>query len=142
MRPMLRNKLATVAVVTLALVASACQTMGAGTWRRIQGTTWHLSESEGKPALEGIEVVLELKPGRQLFGNGGVNAYFGTYEHDGSTFSTPRLASERKAGPPDAMRQEARYLGLLDRATSARVEEDALVLGADGTVLLRFVPGP
>jgi heat shock protein HslJ len=46
------------------------------------------------------------------------------------------------AGPPDAMAQEARFLALLGRVESARVEDGRLVLSSAEGPLLAFERGP
>jgi len=116
--------------------------MSAREWQRVQSAIWHLVELDGGPVLAHVEVTLELRDGRQMFGMGGVNRYFGSYVHDGERFETPRIASERKAGPVDAMTQEARFLELLDAVDTIRLEDDQLVLLVEGRGVLRFVAGP
>ena len=80
-----------------------------------------------------------------IFGEGGVNRYFGTFDHRGTDprsagFRPAAIASTRMAGPPAAQAQESRYLGLLDDVDDARFEDGDLVLSAEGRDLLRFEP--
>jgi len=136
--PRLRTP-ALLATLLLAL-AAACGTVSSRDWAVVEATIWRLEEIDGEPTLEGVDILLRLEAGHRIFGNGGVNEYFGSYGREGDRFATSRLATTRMAGPPDVRIQEDLYLALLDRVDRIRVGDAWLQLLEGETVLLRFVP--
>jgi heat shock protein HslJ len=104
--------------------------------RGLDGTTWRLVRMEGAevPAEPPSTLIFE---GERLAGDGGVNRFFGTVEYalDGR-FETGALASTRRAGPPELMDREQRYLSLLEQVESMRFVEGRLELLAAERVLL------
>ncbi len=121
----------------LALCASCLNTRD-DAWLRAQRSEWRLVELEGRPALEDVPITLRLEGEQRLFGDAGVNTYFGSFERRGSDFRVAGLASTRRAGPPYALDQERRYLALLDRVDAVRLVEERLVLSQGGADVLVF----
>jgi len=130
---------ALLATLLLALTA-ACGSISSRDWAIVETTVWRLEAIEGEPTLAGVDVVLRLEAGHRIFGNGGVNEYFGSYGRDGNRFGTSRIATTRMAGPPDARTQENLYLEALGRVDEIRVGEATLELLHQERVLLLFVP--
>lgn len=64
-------------------------------------------------------------------GSGGCNRYTGPFTTDGSRVSIGPLATTRMACPAPVMEQEGQYLGALGRATTWRIDGDALELRDD-----------
>ncbi len=121
----------------------ACQALRGDPWSRVPGTTWTLVEIEGAPALEGVEVTLQLEDGSRLFGEGGVNRYFGSFERMGEKgIRIGRIGSTRMAGPLEATHQEGLFLTLLSKADAWKYESGRLALESEGTEILRFVSRP
>ena len=86
-----------------------------------------------------------LQDPNQLFGEAGMNRYFGSYEEIGKDgFRALQIARTRMAGPPEMMEQETRFLALLKRANSVRLgqEDDELRLELleNSRSLLTFKP--
>ncbi len=120
-----------------------CRALGRDPWKRILGASWTLVDIEGAPPLEEKQVTLHLEDGSHLFGEGGVNRYFGSFERTGRIgLRIGKIGSTRMAGPPDAMRQEQRFLTLLSKVDAWEYESGQLVLESQGAEILRFVSEP
>jgi len=129
----------------LILLLPACLITRISIWDRISARTWHLIRIEGEPPLPDSRITLGLKEPNQLFGESGVNRYFGSYKEVGKTgFRASQLAGTRMAGPPELMDQETRYLELLERADAVRLDKEegrqVLELLEEGRALLAFTP--
>ena len=112
-------------------LASACLVKRVSTWERITGRSWDLVRLEDDAVLPDSRITLRLEDPTQLFGEAGVNRYFGSYEQVGKDgFRAGAIAGTRMAGPKELMDQETRYLALLQRANRIRYAK-----GDDGVTL-------
>ena len=76
---------------------------------------------------------------KRVTGYGGVNSFFGGYETTGRELRMPRLASTRRAGPPELMDLESAFFRALTATRSYRIPDDKLeLLDADGRTIARF----
>ena len=76
---------------------------------------------------------------KRVTGYGGVNSFFGGYQTSGSELRMPRLASTRRAGPPELMDLESAFFRALTATRSYRIPDDKLeLLDADGRTIARF----
>jgi heat shock protein HslJ len=125
---------------------------GTGEAVSLDGTSWLLTEINGEPALEGVEVTLIFEVGAAA-GNAGCNSFGGDVTVDGGNITFGQLVSTMMlcAEDPEGLgAQEMEYLETLQAATTYRVEGDQLTIGtaddpdalvftkteADGTALL------
>jgi heat shock protein HslJ len=89
--------------------------------------------------IPGIRVTLAFNPGLDgIGGNGGANHYGGNLNvHDGQLSVSELFQTDMWGLTPGVMEQEARYLELLSRSESWRVENGILTItGRDGQVLV------
>ena len=129
----------------LLLLLPGCLLSGGADWDRIRARSWQLIRIEGEPPFQGTAITLELKDANQLFGESGVNRYFGASSKDGKRgFRASGIASTKMAGPPELMDQEEHYLELLERVDAVRLEKESdgqvLQLLLDDRELLAFTP--
>ncbi len=81
---------------------------------------------------------LSFEAGGVVRGHGGVNRFTGKPAAGGTTLFGP-LATTRRAGPPDGMKVEAKFLEAHGKATASKLDQgDLQFLDADGTVLLKL----
>ncbi len=108
----------------------------------LAGTSWVLLYYGDPPALKsgipGIRVTLAFNAGLdRIGGNAGANHYSGNLSvHDGQMTISELFHSELWALTPGVMDQEARYLELLSRAESWRVEDGRLTINTQGGQVL------
>ncbi|HED66984.1 MAG TPA: META domain-containing protein [Planctomycetes bacterium] len=121
-------------------VATSCVSPSERRWAEVRRTTWSLVSIEGEPPIPGGVVELHLEGGRRLFGNGGVNEFFGSYLHDGEAFTSTKIATTRRVGPPDLLAQERRIVSLIEAADRVEASSNRLRLLAGERLLLEFVP--
>jgi len=116
---------------------------GMGPAAPLERTYWKLVEVEGVPAppstgLGDPNIVFDPEK-KRVAGYGGVNNFFGGYEMSGEALRMPRLASTRRAGPPELMELESAFLKALAATTSYRITGDNLeLLDSSGRALARF----
>jgi heat shock protein HslJ len=139
------QRLTPLGLLLLLLFLPGCLLSGGTTWDRINARSWQLVRIEGEPPLQSSAITLELKDTNQLFGESGVNRYFGSYSQDGkSGFHASRIAGTRMAGPAELMDQETRYLKLLERVDAVRLAKESdgqvLQLLLDDREVLAFTP--
>ena len=139
------QRFAPAVLVAAFVLAPSCIVSRVSTWERVTGRSWELVAIEGEALLPGSHITLRLDDPTQLFGESGVNRYFGSYEQIGRVgFRAGQVASTRMAGSRERMEQENRYLELLKRANEIRYrktdEGATLELIEDGSRLLTFVP--
>jgi heat shock protein HslJ len=132
---------APLALLAVALLTSACQSR---TPPAITDKQWSLQELEGQP----LDSAARFKPptlmlasaGSQVSGYAGCNRMAGSYTLRPGTLEFGPLAMTRMACP--AMDLETRFSAMMGAVRQYRVEENQLVLLADGRVLARFDPAP
>jgi len=107
----------------------------------LENTAWVL-QSLGQPgnltpALENIEVTLVFSGDSQAGGNGGCNAYGGSYQSDtdGSLSFTDLFHTEMYCMEPGVMDQEQLFLDALLAAERYEVVDGTLHITGDGMVL-------
>jgi heat shock protein HslJ len=122
-----------------ALLLSACGAASAGD--PLDGTSWKLAATAGKPALPGTNVTIKFEDG-QAGGEAGCNGYGGAYEVDGEKLSFRDVVSTLMlcTAPGGVMEQEAEFLGSLNEVERFELAGGQLQLfRADGEALT-FVP--
>ena len=76
---------------------------------------------------------------KRVTGYGGVNNFFGTYDVSGHELRMPRLASTRRAGPPELMNLESAFFKALSATAFYRISGDNLeLLDSSESNLARF----
>lgn len=75
---------------------------------------------------------------KKVSGFAGCNTFFGEYKLDGSLLSIGPLASSRKACPEPNSGLETAFLMSLEKASEWKIEDNMLLLIADGAILDRF----
>jgi heat shock protein HslJ len=115
----------------------------------LQGTTWEaLAYNNGKQALVSLEAASSITAvfgdDGSLTGDASVNRYTTGYTTSGETMSIDAaIATTKKAGPEELMRQEAAYLAALPETATYSIEGDDLWLrDADGAALAHYVAAP
>lgn len=105
------------------------------------GWTWTLVELNGQPLVENTVIDMTLTSD-EASGTGGCNGYNGAITIDGSSFTVATEMARTMMACEDAiMAQEDAYLAALaDVATFEIVDDDLLLMDADGTVVARFNP--
>ncbi len=101
------------------------------------GPEWQVEEIAGEPLLERSRVTLEFRDDGSLGGFASCNSYRSGFETDGQSLSLDAIAATRKACPGPLMRQERRFLQLLDGASRYEIDADGklVIEAADGTRL-------
>lgn len=131
-----------VMAVAVALGLVGCAGMDSGRAVPLEKTHWKLIEVEGTRAVtkgpREPHIVFDPEK-KRVTGYSGVNNFFGGYEASGRELRLSRLASTRRAGPPELMTLEAAFLKALAATTSYRITGDRLeLLDASGEALARF----
>ena len=115
----------------------------------LQGTLWTLTafgSGQGDAAtvtsvIKGTTITLKLEDGGRVGGSSGVNRYFGKAETgEEGEISFGGMASTRRAGPPQHMKQESAYLKSLAEMVNYKISGNSLVLqNKDNSAQLYFV---
>ncbi|MGB3626458.1 MAG: META domain-containing protein [Henriciella sp.] len=95
---------------------------------------WMVATISGKPVQSGTKITFSFEDGGQIRGNGGCNAFNGSYDYTDGTLSFGPMAMTRKACVGPVMQQEQTFVNVLSKATSVRFN------GSD-TLLLRTPEG-
>lgn len=94
------------------------------------------------PSGSGRGVFMTVDAGGRVFGSGGVNRFSGALDAEAlnaGRFEVSEIVSTKMAGPEPAMRDEARFIAMLDRVTHWQIEEEyGLVLLDESGVLAGF----
>jgi heat shock protein HslJ len=130
------------AAIILALTAFAgISCVQVGSADKLEGVTWVL-KSYGDPndlisAVPDREVTLTFdKENKKVGGNGGINAYGGKYEIDGSKLKVQELYQTLMAGPEPLMSQEVEFFKILASATSFIIDGQELTITGNEGVLV------
>ena len=104
-----------------------------GTWKL---ATLVIDDVETE-AIEGTQATIEFDDGR-LAGSGGCNSYQGDYETDGPTLTVESVISTLKfcEDPAGVSDQEFTFLAHLGSVDEFLIEDDRLILRADGNRLM------
>jgi heat shock protein HslJ len=112
----------------------------------LQGTTWEaLAYNNGKQALVSLEAASSITAvfgeDGSLTGNASVNSYTTGYTTSGDSMTIDAaIATTKKAGPDELMKQEAAYLEALPQTVTWSIEGDDLWLrDAEGAALAHYV---
>lgn len=134
------SKFWTVTVGLLALLAACSSTTPAGpasspaataSVPTLDGTSWTVTQLNGKPALAGHEPTMEFS-GTSVAGKAGCNRYNATFTQDGSTVTmTPGIMTQM-ACADDMMTQEHAFTVALMAVTGTRAAGDGLELVDNG----------
>ena len=115
----------------------------------LEGTTWDaLAYNNGKQALVSLaassSITAVFGGDGVLSGDASVNTYRTGYTTSGETMTIDAaIATTRKAGAEELMRQEAAYLAALPQTATYSIEGDDLWLrDADGAALAHYVAAP
>jgi heat shock protein HslJ len=114
---------------------------------RLDAQAWTLSTINGQPLVPGTAITLQFLSS-QLAGFAGCNDYNGRYtvaDNGDGTFavSVDRLATGRRACPPEIMNQESAFEKAIQSVTSAAIQENRLTLtGPDVQLILFLITGP
>ncbi len=101
---------------------------------KLAGGEWVLAGATGKRAAS-----LRFDAGR-VAGSGGCNRFGGTYKATGDRLSFSPLATTRMACPPDIMKKEQAFLGMLADVRGMHIDGDRLELrDAAGNALAKLV---
>jgi len=128
--------------VAIALGLAGCAGAGSGRALPLAKTHWTLVEAEGMPVPAAVRRAPHItfdSEKKRVTGYGGVNNFFGGYDASGGELRLPRLASTRRAGPPELMQLESALFKALAATRSYRVTGSTLeLLDGDGCPLARF----
>jgi putative lipoprotein len=111
----------------------------------LQGPRWRLVELEGQPSLAGggarePHLIFARDSVDRVGGATGCNSMGGRYEADGERIRFSDLFSTKMACvEEERMRQETRFVGVLERADRYSISGDSLTLSEGGTVVAKFV---
>ena len=126
-------------LLALALVPACLSNFGPAP---IENVAWRLVELFGEKVAvpEGAEAPSLRFDGasQTVSGSTGVNRINGGYLLDGDALHFGALASTRRAGPPELMELETRFLKALERTQSTRLDGNTLELREGDTVLARL----
>jgi heat shock protein HslJ len=144
----LNRRLLPGAALASAATLAACAAAPTPPWVPLaQHGEWLVVAIDGVVARPGPPTTLRLGGDGRLSGHTACNGYFGSYQWDGESWSTgrvatthpertpeslatPAMATTRMACTPSQMEAERRYLGVLERV-------NAWALREDGSLLLR-----
>jgi heat shock protein HslJ len=123
--------------------ASATGSVSAGS--ALVGARWRLIELEGQPSLAGggarePHLIFARDSVDRVGGATGCNSMGGRYEADGERIRFSDLFSTKMACvEEERMRQETRFVRVLERADRYSISGDTLTLSEGGTVVAKFV---
>lgn len=83
----------------------------------LAGSEWALKDLGGAPVPADFKATLSIGPLGAVSGNAGVNRFNGSIRGGGKTLKAGPFITTRKAGPPELMALEAKYLKALEAAT-------------------------
>lgn len=136
-------------LLLIAVLVTACRGtaredafhLGPWTFEEVQERSWRLVQLDGQGISSDERPILSFEADGALNGNAGVNSFFGTWQRSGETgIVFANLGSTRRAGAPELMQQEARFLASLATIDSWRVVGEMLQLRRADVVALAFVP--
>ncbi|GAA6527542.1 META domain-containing protein [Intrasporangium sp. DVR] len=102
---------------------------------------WTVESIAGLPTTDPKPEIALTEDGR-VEGTTGVNRITGTYEAHDETVRVEGVGMTRRAGSPEAMDQERRFLQALEGWNAFHVRDGRLELGAPGTGLVCSMPPP
>ena len=108
---------------------------------KLEGVTWVLKSYGDEGNLTQVlpdkaVTLIFYKEDKSVGGNSGVNSYGGDYAIEGSTITISNLIMTLMAGPELLMRQEAKFIVILQSAQSYHIEGQRLtIIGAEGRLV-------
>ena len=103
---------------------------------------WIVEKIDGRDVVDNSNCTIEFKADGSVSGDSSVNRYRGNVTIDGETIQFGPLAMTRRAGPPELMEQEARFMKALENVASFRVENTTLsLLDGEGKIIVRCSQG-
>jgi len=104
------------------------------------GTTWVLTDSTLTDVdLQDAQITADFFK-EQMSGQAPVNSYFAGYHVEDQRIEIEAVGATRMAGPPALMAAESAYFTMLGRVSTFEFSDDSLILQADGTDVLEYVP--
>ena len=110
---------------------------------RLAGTEWRVVTLQGETVPAGTISTLNFITDDRIVGRAGCNRYYGPYASQQERITMGPIVTTRMACSPEATAWEERYLGALQEAARAALDEDGqeLVLQPlGGGAPSRFVP--
>lgn len=105
------------------------------------GRVWVAEDVGGRGIIDSSHITLILSSEGRASGRSGCNHYSGLYRLSGQTLVISRVAGTMMACAPALMDQEKRFLDMLARVATWRIEPTgALTLSAKDSAVLRFFP--
>lgn len=101
--------------------------------KELFGKTWICQSLFEREVAGDAKLTLEFLPDGTVKGNGGCNAFNGTYTLAGESVTFGPLASTKKSCGPSADEQEYTYMSFLARIKTLKVDGDELDLYGDST---------
>ncbi len=118
-------------------VSSGC---GGDPKRLIMGTEWVVEDIAGRDLVRKSRATMQLLQDGTIAGTGSCNRYTGHWSLNGETLEVGKLATTRKACPPELMAQEERFLRLLESARAFDISpQGALLISTDTGAQLRAI---
>jgi heat shock protein HslJ len=121
-----------------AVLVSACSSFSGQP--DLNGTSWVLTELQGKPVASPPFPTLIFKDG-QVSGNASCNSFGGSYQRNGGDTLKfgPLISTLMACVDPSAMEREGIYLGVLAQVAKYRVENNHLyIYDQAGQLLAEF----
>jgi heat shock protein HslJ len=113
---------------------------GPWSFEELFGRNWRLVQLEGRGVQSLQRPELRILDSGAIEGDTGVNRFFGIWTRDGEAgLSLQGLGSTRRAGPPELLEQETRFLSALGAIDSWLVVGEMLQFRRGDQVLCAFV---
>lgn len=130
-----------IACLSLAACAPVTPSGDASSAATPVGRIWVAEDVGGRGIIDNSHLTLVLSGEGRASGRSGCNHYSGLYRLSGRTLAISRVAGTMMACAPALMDQEKRFLDLLARVATWRIEPTgALILSAKDGGSLRFFP--
>ena len=134
-QPNRRRSLASIlAVLGIGLAQQACthSAVDASTPAPLWDTEWRLESMNGHPVMAGSTATLGFYDVGQAGGNASCNRFFSTLKTENGQMQFGPIGATKMACPGEAMAQESRYLGALQKAQRYERQGDTLLIHAEG----------
>ena len=113
---------------TIALAALANCWSGGASAQELNGTSWHLSKSEGEVAVGETRPVLSFDADGSVSGDAGCNQFTARFVTNASSILLSPLATTMMICDDAVSEREARFLTGLQQVREFEISEDSLVL--------------
>lgn len=132
--------LAVLSILFLAVTLGCASTpAGAPTAGELVDVDWACVKIDGRPVPVEAEVTVRFEADGRAGGGTGVNRWFGTWTTLGEgDLEVSSLGTTRRAGPPELMQLEQRFLEALGQVERSRLDGGRLLLLKGGQTLLEL----